>query len=87
MGSTDSPLYKDKTLLDLAEKKNLSVQQCLLLWGLQHEWSVIPKSVTKGRIEKNFALDGHSLTSQEMKTIDNMESRFKVCGDSVCFAL
>lgn len=52
LGSTDSPLYKDKTLLDLAEKKGLSVQQCLLLWGLQHDWSVIPKSVTKARIEK-----------------------------------
>jgi glycerol 2-dehydrogenase (NADP+) len=82
LGSTDSPLYKDKTLLDLAENKGISVQQCLLLWGLQHEWSVIPKSVTKARIEGNFALDGKSLTSDEMKTIDSMQTRFKVCGDS-----
>ena len=81
LGSTDSPLYKDKTLLDLAEKKGLSVQQCLLLWGLEHEWSVIPKSVTKSRIEKNFALDGLKLSDEEMETIDGMKTRFKVCGD------
>jgi len=53
----------------------------LLLWGLQRETSVIPKSVTKARIEKNFALDGQKLTDDEMKTINSMQSRFKVCGD------
>ena len=34
LGSTDSPLYKNQTLKDIAEKKRLTVQQCLLLWGL-----------------------------------------------------
>jgi len=28
------------------------------MWGIQKGWSVIPKSVNKGRIEKNFELDG-----------------------------
>lgn len=82
LGSTDSPLYKDEHLKQLAEKKGLSVQQVLLLWGLSHEWSVIPKSVTKSRIEGNFALDGKSLTAEEIKSIDAMTSRFKVCGDA-----
>lgn len=79
LGSTGSPLYKDQTLLDIAAKKGKTTQQILLMWGLQHGWSVIPKSVNKERIEKNFELDGWELTPEEVKTIDSMKSRFKVC--------
>jgi glycerol 2-dehydrogenase (NADP+) len=50
--------------------------------GLQHEWSVIPKSVNKDRIEANFELDGWSLTEEEMRTIDSLKGRFKACGDA-----
>lgn len=82
LGSTDSPLYKDKTLLDLAEKKGKTPQQVMLQWGLQRDTSVIPKSVTKSRIEANFELDGWELTDEEMKTVSNLKDRFKVCGDS-----
>ncbi|KAI9738569.1 MAG: hypothetical protein M1834_008073 [Cirrosporium novae-zelandiae] len=82
LGSTDSPLYKDKTLLALAEQKQKTPQQLLLLWGLQHGWSVIPKSVTKERIEKNFEIDGLELTSEEVEKLDGLPDRFKVCGDA-----
>jgi glycerol 2-dehydrogenase (NADP+) len=81
LGSTGSPLYKNDTLLKIAEKKGKTVQQILLVWGLTHDWSVIPKSVTKERIIKNFEIDGISLTDEEMKQIDSMPERFKVCGD------
>jgi len=81
LGSTDSPLYKDQTLLKLAEKKGKTPQQVLLVWGLQHDWSVIPKSVTASRIEKNYELDGWSLTDDEEKQLDGLTDRFKVCGD------
>jgi glycerol 2-dehydrogenase (NADP+) len=82
LGSTDSPLYKNKTLHDLAAKKGKSIQQVLLMWGLQKGWSVIPKSVTKERIEANFELDGWELSPEEMKTIDALPERFKVCRDA-----
>lgn len=82
LGSTGSPLYKNQTLIQLAEKKGKTVQQVLLMWGLQKEWSVIPKSVNPSRIEQNFALDGWSLTEEEMKIVNSMPERFKVCGDS-----
>lgn len=82
LGSTDSPLYKDKTLLDLAERKGKSPQQVMLQWGLQRDTSVIPKSVSKNRIEANFQLDGWELTDEEMDTISNLKDRFKVCGDA-----
>ena len=81
LGSTDSPLYKDKTLLGIAEKKGKTPQQVMLMWGLQRETSVIPKSVTKSRIEANFDLDGWDLNDEEMDQLSNLKDRFKVCGD------
>jgi glycerol 2-dehydrogenase (NADP+) len=42
---------------------------------------VIPKSATKERIEANFALDGWSLTDEEMNALSNLKGRFKVCQD------
>ncbi|KAF2761927.1 Aldo/keto reductase [Pseudovirgaria hyperparasitica] len=82
LGSTDSPLYKNATLKAIAEEKGKTVQQVLLMWGLQRGTSVIPKSVTKERIEANFELDGWELSEQEMEKISAMPERFKVCGDA-----
>lgn len=42
---------------------------------------MIPKSVSEARIKSNFEIDGLELTEEDMKTIDSMEGRFKVCGD------
>jgi glycerol 2-dehydrogenase (NADP+) len=52
------------------------------MWGLQRGTSVIPKSVTASRIDKNFELDGWELDSEEITQINSMKERFKVCGDS-----
>lgn len=82
LGSTDSPLYTNKQLLSIAEAKGKTPQQVLLLWGLQKGWSVIPKSVTPKRIDGNFELDGWELTDEEIKAIDGIQDRFKVCGDA-----
>ena len=49
---------------------------------LKKGWSVLPKSVTKSRIEGNFELDGWDLTDEEVAKIDAIPDRFKVCGDS-----
>ena len=81
LGSTDSPLYKDATLKEIADKKGKTVQQILLVWGIQRGTSVIPKSVTESRIIKNFEIDGVYLDDSEMKKLNNLKDRFKVCGD------
>lgn len=52
------------------------------MWGLQKGWSVIPKSVTASRIEANFELDSWDLTEEEMKVINSLPERFKVCDDA-----
>ncbi|KAK6196550.1 hypothetical protein LQW54_011439 [Pestalotiopsis sp. IQ-011] len=81
LGSTDSPLYKDETLLALAKAKGKTPQQCMIQWGIQRGYDVIPKSVTKERIEANFDIDGWELTDEEMKKLSSLPDRFKVCGD------
>ncbi|KAH6646559.1 NADP-dependent oxidoreductase domain-containing protein [Truncatella angustata] len=81
LGSTNSPLYKDETLLKLAEAKGKTPQQCMLQWGIQRGYDVIPKSVTEERIKGNFALDGWELTEEEMQKLSSLPDRFKVCGD------
>ncbi|KAE8370292.1 Aldo/keto reductase [Aspergillus caelatus] len=82
LGSTGSPLYKNQTLLDLAQAKGRSVQQVLIRWGLQKGWSVIPKSVNPDRIKGNLVVDGWDLTDREMAAIDAIPQRFKVCDGS-----
>ena len=78
LGSTDSPLYKNEKLKQLAEKKGVALQQILLVWGLKKGFSVIPKSVTESRIQSNFAIDGIDLTDEEVAIIDSLPERFKV---------
>ncbi|KAK4125748.1 Aldo/keto reductase-like protein [Parathielavia appendiculata] len=82
LGSADSPLYKNETIKSIAQAKNRSAQQVLLMWGLQKGWSVLPKTVNPDRVKANFDLDGWSLTDEEVAKIDAIPDRFKVCGDA-----
>ncbi len=82
LGSADSPLYENETLITIAKEKGRTPQQVLLAWGVQKGWSVLPKSINKERIEANWALDGWELTDEEMARLDGIQDRFKVCGDS-----
>jgi glycerol 2-dehydrogenase (NADP+) len=82
LGSTNSPLYDNQVLLSLAKAKGRTPQQVLLVWGIQKGFSVLPKSVNKDRIDANWELDGWELTEDEVKEIDGITERFKVCGDS-----
>ena len=52
------------------------------MWGLQRGTSLLPKSVTKARIEENFDLDGWQLTARDMARISSVPDRFKVADDS-----
>jgi len=82
LGSTDSPLAKDKTLAAIAEKYGKSPQQVLLVWGLMNGFSVIPKSVTESRIKANFDIDGLVLKNEDFEALSSLPDRFKVCGDT-----
>lgn len=79
LGSTDSPLFKSDKLLNIAKRHGKTPQQVLLVWGHKKGWSVIPKSVTPERIEANFEIDDFDLTNEDMKVIDGVQERIKVC--------
>jgi len=64
-------------LHELAKKLHKSVAQVVLRWATQHNVIVIPKSVTKSRIEENIKIFDFTLSTEEMNLVDalNMNAR------------
>jgi glycerol 2-dehydrogenase (NADP+) len=54
----------------------------MLVWNITKGRSVIPKSVSADRIQANYEIDGLELTEEDIKVIDSMQGRFKVCDAS-----
>lgn len=69
-----SPLSRtdlaEPVLMEIARAHQVSVQQVVLLWHVRHRIVVIPKSATPERIEQNLALDGFTLSDEEVARID-----------------
>lgn len=64
LGSAQSPLFKNDTIVSLAKKNNVEPAQILVSWALQRNTVVLPKSVTEARVISNI------------KTIDLSEEDF-----------
>ena len=62
----------DPALVTIAQAKNRSVAQVVLRWHIQRGDIVFPKSVTRSRVEENFALFDFELSPAEMETIDGL---------------
>lgn len=73
LGSIDSPLLKDETLVELASKYNVPVATILISWGECRGTIVLPKSVTPSRIKTNFEVV--QLDAEDMEKIDNIHKR------------
>lgn len=68
LGSSDAPLLKDKTVIEIAQKHNTSAGNVLIAYQVHRGVSVIPKSVTPDRIRSNFndvPLDGGDMEKLE----------------------
>ncbi len=63
---------RDKDLVAIAEAHGVTPAQVIVRWHLQHEFVVIPKSVTPDRIRTNFDAFGFTLSDEEMRRIDGM---------------
>jgi diketogulonate reductase-like aldo/keto reductase len=73
-----SPLvrnYKanDEVLLGLAKKHDKTTAQILVRYCLQKNWVPLPKSDTPERIVGNADVYGFELSSEDMKTLDDMD--------------
>jgi diketogulonate reductase-like aldo/keto reductase len=69
-----SPLVRatrmdDPLLGPLIKKYNKTGSQILLRWGLQKGFVILPKSVTKSRIEKNKELYDFELSKEDMESL------------------
>ncbi|ODQ79353.1 hypothetical protein BABINDRAFT_161761 [Babjeviella inositovora NRRL Y-12698] len=54
LGSIDSPLLQDETVVAIAKKNGVSVAQVLISWALWRGTAVLPKSVSAARIASNL---------------------------------
>lgn len=70
LGSTDSPFYKDETLIELGKKYDAPVATILISWAEARDTIVLPKSVTPSRIESNLKVV--KLDSEDIEKINNL---------------
>lgn len=86
LGSPDRPWAKpeDPSLLDdpkivvIAKKYNKSAAQILIKYQIQRGNIVIPKSVTKSRIESNFDIWDFALEQGDIQEIDSFDCNGRV---------
>ncbi|KAI8980263.1 NADP-dependent oxidoreductase domain-containing protein [Pilobolus umbonatus] len=68
LGCVNSPLLKDKTTI--ADKYKVTPIQILISWGLQRNYSIVPKSANPSRIVSNF--DTIILKDVDFQAINNI---------------
>lgn len=79
LGSTGSPLFKDKGVLEVAKKHNVGPGTVLLSYHLARSSSVLAKSVTPSRIDENrklISLDAADMSALEAIPKKNGLQRF-----------
>lgn len=78
-------LIDNKTLESIAEKYNKTVAQIILRWNIENKIVVIPKSITKERIEENIDIFDFSLEEEDIKKIDSMNNNKRTGLDPMAF--
>lgn len=68
--TTGEKVSENKTLNEIANKKQKSLAQILIAWGLRRGYVVLPKSGNPGRIESNF--QSVDLTDEEFEGINGV---------------
>ncbi len=68
-------LFKNETLLAIAEKHKKSVAQVVLHWLTQRGVIAIPKSVRKERMEENFNIFDFELDDKDLESIKALDTK------------
>jgi 2,5-diketo-D-gluconate reductase A len=68
-------LFKNETLIAIAEKHKKSVAQVVLRWLTQRGVIAIPKSVRKERMEENFNIFDFELEGKELELIKSLDMK------------
>ena len=67
-------LLDDPTIASIARKHGKTIAQTIIAWHLQQGLIVIPKSVNKDRIAANFDVFDFKLDTEDLKTIEGLDS-------------
>ncbi|CAI5758297.1 unnamed protein product [Candida verbasci] len=70
LGSADSPLFKNETIVEIAKKNEVEPAQVLVSWAVQRHTVVLPKSVTESRIISN--LKTFKLSEEDFETLNRL---------------
>lgn len=70
----DSPLLSQPVLESIGAKYNKTPAQVVIRWHIQNNLVVIPKSVHKQRIIENLNVFDFKLSSDDMSSIDSLET-------------
>ncbi|MEU9055611.1 aldo/keto reductase [Streptomyces sp. NPDC048384] len=73
-GEDRRSVLEDPAVTAIAEAHGKSPAQVLLRWGIQHGRSVIPKSTKRHRIAENIDVFDFALTTNELKSLDALET-------------
>ena len=66
-------VLKDPTITRIAENLDRTPAQVTLRWHVQRGDIVFPKSVTRSRVEENFAIFDFELSGTDMTDIDGLD--------------
>ncbi|KAI5952793.1 hypothetical protein KGF54_003660 [Candida jiufengensis] len=73
LGSNDSPLFKNETVLEIAKKNKVEPAQVLISWAVQRNSIVIPKSVHEERIKSN--IETFTLSDEDFKALNEINEK------------
>lgn len=76
LGSSNSPLIENDTVVSIAQKYNVAPAQILISWAVQRGTVVLPKSATESRIISN--LTTLKLNEEDMETLKNLSQKYGV---------
>lgn len=74
IGGSKGNLLENDELVNIAAAYNKSPAQIVIRWHLQNDLIVIPKSTHEGRIRENFDVFDFELSSDEMDTINSLQT-------------
>lgn len=75
---TDPNVFTDPVLLHIAKKHKKNIAQVILRYILQLGISVIPKSITPERIEKNFQVFDFDLPEEDCRSIRKLDMHRRI---------
>ena len=83
LARADSGLFTNPKVKAIADKHNKSPAQVLIRYQIERNVIVIPKSTNSTRIQENFDVFDFSLTVDEMKQLNSLNSNKRINPETI----